>query len=73
MKEDAVVYDKGEDTLERRCEGHDKSQVQNTLELMWWLDMSGQVYSQWSGYDEYEDQGARRYFSWTISGWLIEH
>jgi hypothetical protein len=49
---------KGENTLERRCEGHDTSPVQNASEPMWWLDMSGQmhVYSQWSGYDEYEDK-----------------
>jgi hypothetical protein len=75
------------DTLDRRSEGHDISPVQNAPEPMWWLDMSGQVYSQWSGYDEYgdkcqidfhgycphaKDQWARRHLPWTISGWLVE-
>jgi len=103
---------KDEDTLERRCEGHDRKPqirpprdngrrhlregvramiwalIQNAPEPMWWLDMNGQVYSQWSGYDEYEDkckidfhgycphakdQWARRHLPWTISGWLVQH
>jgi len=32
------------------------AQFQSALKPMWWLDISGQVYSQWRGDDEYEDK-----------------
>jgi len=80
-------HDNGRRRLREGVRAAIGAQFRTTLEPIWWLDMSGQVYSQWNGYDEYgdkcridfhgycphaKDQWARRHLPWTISVWLVE-